>query len=307
MNSIQAASASRGPQKQKEIDRNAVRQALNSPLAQVRPLMLMEGDDDVNFYKKCLTDEAWRFKSVSGCDVVIEFLNEFVPYYGLRICGVIDSDFRRLNHPTIPFNPAALAPNLYVTDLHDWENWMVCDREIERFWNSRMDRAKYTMPPDILTRTKSGIRNLSILKWYHSRRKWEAEANSEEKKEGYSFRKCKMEHCFEKSLEECRARMKSTQKNDDFKLALEEGGLAAFAAANPAPDENQLYVGHDLCDGVVFIMKKHGTPKPQITDKCFPAFLIEHGSKDRFFHSSLNSDLTLFHDSFTAAFPSIAG
>lgn len=269
--------------------------------------MLVEGDDDVNFYKKCLTDEAWRFKSVSGCEVVIEFLNEFVPHYSLRICGVIDSDFRRLNHPTIPFNPPSLAPNLYVTDLHDWENWMVCDREIERFWNSRMDWAKYTMPPDILTLTKSGIRNLSMLKWYHSRRKWEAEANGEEKKEGYSFRKCKMDHCFGKSLGECYARMKSTQKNNDCKLSLEEADLEAFCAANLSPDESQLYVGHDLCNGIAHIMKKHGNPIPQITDKCFPNFLIEHGSKDRFEHSSLNAALTLFHAAFTAAFPSIAG
>ena len=298
MNSILAVSELQGPVRRKETFKAAIRQQLNHEQSKERPLLILEGDDDILFYSKCLGPEYWRFACAGGCESVIDFLNEFVPRYGNILCGVIDSDFRRINNDIEPFDPTQLARNLFVTDLHDWENWMVSDMEIERYWNSNMQPANYDKLHEILPTAKRGIKYLSYVKWYHSRRKIEVKRDGSERKGGYNFAHCKMENCFNKDVKDCISILLSTQKTLDDKFDISIEDLENFVTSFNCPDEKQLFVGHDLCDSVVFYMKQIGRPIRQIKKREFSNFLIDYGSKDIFLHSRLNSDLSGFLDAF---------
>ncbi len=297
MNSIQHALAQGGEEKQKERDRSEVRSLLNHPKAENFPLLLVEGSSDIRIYKKLLEDTDFRFKYVGGCEIVIEFINYFYPNYHDKVAGIIDSDFRRLNTDLIPFEPDALAPNLFVTDLHDWENMTLTDSSLKLFWNQRRNRSTLDYPNNLLDRVKNGLESLSYMKWAHSRLcYYNSTLPSEERKEGWNFEKCTMENCFDKPIRVCLEVLKNTQQNIDNKFEFCEEVITSLKTLHPAPDSKQFYVGHDLCKGIAFVIKRdYFNPKPQISKNCVPNHLIENYSLDDFHQTDLYNRLRDFY------------
>ncbi|MDE7402277.1 MAG: DUF4435 domain-containing protein [Muribaculaceae bacterium] len=294
-NSIQAAVSAKPESRQKQIYRSNVRQLLSHPDSNLKPLVLVEGPYDVKFYKECLGSSDWRFKDLGGCPHVEEFLNDFVPNYGVKVCGIIDSDFMRLDHDIEIFRPDLKAPNLFVTDHHDWENWVITEPNVKAFWELRVNTTKYTYSPTLLDDVKAGIENLAWLWWYHCREVHRATVAGEVNHSGLNISGCKTEHLWGKDLKEVYDYLLSLPLPAVDTITLSLTDFKNFVLANKdVTDPKQLYRGHDLCDAIQYRIKQLAKPNPQLKKNDFANYLIEFGDKTEFHSSQLKSDLTSF-------------
>lgn len=293
MNSIQASLTSATPQKQKDIDRAKVQSLLRHPDSLIRPLILVEGADDIPFYKRVLGVTDWRFTYVRGCSIVIEFLTHFNPSHSSHLCGIIDADFMRLNTDITPFPDATWPDNLFVTDAHDWESMVINQSSINAAW-AHIIGPTAPCPEDLSTRIKEGIRNLTYIKWYHSRVK--------EGQNGLDFGKSSMEAHYGRSISDSLNYIYSHQGSDD-KIAITPEEVESFKSSHLTTEESNFFVGHDLCNSIAHTLRCSHSPTPQIGRKDIPVFMRDNYDPAAFLNTDLFHYLKDFLTSFQETHP----
>lgn len=99
---------------------NEIRLSIDHPNNKGKVFILLEGGDDVKFFKKLLADNYVDITVLGGKNKVIEAINKLNIAGFLKIViGICDADFDRLdsknNYPS----------NLFITDYHDMEVQMI--------------------------------------------------------------------------------------------------------------------------------------------------------------------------------------
>lgn len=104
----------------------------------------------------------WRFllRCTLFCHSVATFLTSVSSYEGG--CGFEDSDFKRLD--VVPNHDE----NLFYTDYHDSEMQMLCHKKVQETTIKKIIHKR--VGEDVVLMAEMELYNLSMLKWYNSRR-----------------------------------------------------------------------------------------------------------------------------------------
>lgn len=162
MNSVETA-LRKGEEKSKFIDGIAtVLLTLRSNVAKDKIVIVVEGPDDVQLYRRMYDSDKVIVYAANNCRHIFEILNNLnAKGYSNHLIGIKDADFDHVNGKNYnEYN------NLFLTDWHDAEIAELESRTVvETVWN------KYTAS-NASVNLKESIYNelleLSMLKWYNN-------------------------------------------------------------------------------------------------------------------------------------------
>ena len=125
-------------------------------------LVLIEGTDDKPVYSVFLDVDKVDFKDCNGCLNVEKQHDTLKKEHGSVFISILDSDFKRMD--AMPDHDE----NLFYTDYHDSEMQMLCHKKVQEKTIN-----KITQKPvfeDVVLMAEKELYNVSMLKWYNSRR-----------------------------------------------------------------------------------------------------------------------------------------
>lgn len=125
-------------------------------------LVLIEGTDDKSVYSVFLDVDKVDFKDCNGCLNVEKQHNTLKKEYGSVFISILDSDFKRLD--VVPNHDE----NLFYTDYHDSEMQMLCHKKVQETTIKKNIHKR--VGEDVVLMAEMELYNLSMLKWYNSRR-----------------------------------------------------------------------------------------------------------------------------------------
>lgn len=125
-------------------------------------LVLIEGTDDKSVYSVFLDVDKVDFKDCNGCLNVEKQHNTLKEEYGSVFISILDSDFKRLD--VVPNHDE----NLFYTDYHDSEMQMLCHKKVQETTIKKIIHKR--VGEDVVLMAEMELYNLSMLKWYNSRR-----------------------------------------------------------------------------------------------------------------------------------------
>lgn len=231
-----------------------VLQLLRSASLISKLIILVEGDDDKNFYLPFFNSDKVVVMPVSGCDklrkAIASLNNVSDNKYRSRLAGIVDSDFFEIDG--IP----ETERNIFRTDWHDHEAWLINKNgSILKICNIYGINANEN--PDILDSVYCGIENLSFIKWFHTRQKRAEELKEiNNRKEGLDFGKSSMDVYFDASIKNSLNYLISTQINIAKKILISETDVNDFKKDNYNTDPKQLHVGHDVLNGLSYKIRQ---------------------------------------------------
>ena len=127
--------------------------------------MLVEGVDDVPVYSVFLDEDKVDFKDCNGCENVEKQHWTLEKELGKKFISILDSDFRFMNRPLRDDD------NLFFTDYHDAEMQMLSNKDVmPKAFKKITNRQLYGK--DLVLVAEKEVYNLSMLKWYNSKRKF---------------------------------------------------------------------------------------------------------------------------------------
>lgn len=231
-----------------------VLQLLRSESLISKLIVLVEGDDDKNFYLPFFNSDKVVVMPVSGCDklrkAIASLNNVSDNKYRSRLAGIVDSDFFEIDG--IP----ETERNIFRTDWHDHEAWLINKNgSILKICNIYGINANEN--PDILDSVYCGIENLSFIKWFHTRQKRAEELKEiNNRKEGLDFGKSSMDVYFDASIKNSLNYLISTQINIEKKILISETDVNDFKKDNYNTDPKHLHVGHDVLNGLSYKIRQ---------------------------------------------------
>lgn len=231
-----------------------VLQVLRSESLASMLIVLVEGDDDKNFYLPFFNSGEVFVMPVSGCDKLrkaIGNLNNIYNHkYRNRLVGIVDSDFFEIDG--IP----ETERNIFRTDWHDHEAWLINKNgsllKIYDIYGINADDDS-----EILNFVYVGIENLSFIKWFHTRQKRAEELKDiNDRKEGLNFGKSPMEVYFGASIKDSLSYLIAMQINPEKKILVSDTDVDDFKQSNYGIDPKNLHVGHDVLNGLSYKIKQ---------------------------------------------------
>lgn len=123
-----------------------------------KTLILVEGKDDRLFYYKFFNHDTSEVVDCKGCKKVIEVYKILQRRSLFLHVTIKDSDFERLNGPTISND------NFFLSDCHDYE--MMCLKN-PRTVKSLFENLAIPYDEKIIERVFSDLQYLSYFKWYN--------------------------------------------------------------------------------------------------------------------------------------------
>ena len=125
-------------------------------------LVLIEGTDDKSVYSVFLDVDKVDFKDCNGCLNVEKQHDTLKKEHGSVFISILDSDFKRMD--TMPDHDE----NLFYTDYHDSEMQMLCHRKVQEKTIKKITYKR--VYEDVILMAEMELYNVSMLKWYNSRR-----------------------------------------------------------------------------------------------------------------------------------------
>lgn len=231
-----------------------VLQVLRSESIASMLIVLVEGDDDKNFYLPFFNSREVFVIPVSGCDKLRKAIgnlnNVYSHKYRNRLVGIVDSDFFEIDG--IP----ETERNIFRTDWHDHEAWLINKNgSLLKIYD--IYGINEGEDSEILDSVYEGIENLSFIKWFHSRQKHAEELKDiNDRKEGLNFGKSSMEVYFGASIKDSLKYLIATQINPDKKIHISETDIDGFKQSHYDIDPKKLHVGHDVLNGLSYKIKQ---------------------------------------------------
>lgn len=131
-----------------------------TPQNRNKVLLLVEGNQDKDFYAKFFDQQKVELRSSGGCNSMKNIYEGIQRYqmifkYNLAIC---DSDFARINQQS-PF-----SDNVFYADTHDHEMMCIC---CENAFGSILALGNLYLNDGIFNKIVSELKVLSLFKWYN--------------------------------------------------------------------------------------------------------------------------------------------
>ncbi len=243
--------------------------------------VLVEGIDDVKVYEKFFSKERVGVYQTYGCAKLVELVKELdSKRLEDKFIGIKDADYDVLNHVTYPY------PNLFLTDKHDLETMMISEEALEnimkeylRYEDMKKDRSELDVKA-FLQEAIVNLRSLSYCRWYND--------VSENKLSFGTLKLSTMLHEDPTLSYDCCISF-ITRLNPDASSIPTRSVLTDFEDAHSEHiDTFHLLRGHDLCEMISLLLKKHpySYKKPNVSpDKIEAAFRLAYsGEKFRQTH-----------------------
>jgi hypothetical protein len=124
--------------------------------------ILLEGDSDVRFYRKCFRQNTCKIEEVPGGKVQLEaILTELNTIFTL-IMGIRDADFLHLEAKSSPLS------NLFLTDYHDLETLLFnSDTAFSAVVHEFVPMKNQEKHVDLRVKFLNALKFLSYLRWYN--------------------------------------------------------------------------------------------------------------------------------------------
>jgi Protein of unknown function (DUF4435) len=124
--------------------------------------ILVEGDSDVRFYRKCFRQNTCKIEEVPGGKVQLEAILKELNIVFKRIIGIRDADFLHLEGKSSPLS------NLFLTDYHDLETLLFnSDTAFSAVVHEFVPIEKQEKHADLRAKFLNALTFLSYLRWYN--------------------------------------------------------------------------------------------------------------------------------------------
>ena len=264
-----------------------VKQAYNSSLRDYRVMILVEGEDDENFYRNYADDSNVYVYAMMGCDWMQPTLQALNPRYKNKLAAIKDADFDRLNK-----NLPSLS-NLFLTDEHDHE--MMCvskEKSAEIAEHYKVDK---TTAQDIHLEIITNITPFSEVKWYCSMAReyyklFEGNDSPGGVATKVSFKKCKAANHYGLNREENISRINLRQAVNWSILNSKD--IERFLSRRAKPDHRQLINGHDYCGSLGEAIRR--IKSRTIGKKEIPSLFRKKFTLTEFLSTDLATSLTAY-------------
>ena len=133
-----------------------VKLLFENPQNERKVILVVEGSDDVDVYRKLIDENAVCIYPDCNCEKHELILRALNKKYSNRLLAIKDADFDRLEGRINHF------PNLFLTDTHDLENMIVEDCLMALVGDDK-DRCSGINIPEIYAE----LEDISYLKWYN--------------------------------------------------------------------------------------------------------------------------------------------
>ena len=128
-----------------------------------KPVVLLEGLDDIPVYSVFIDKNSVDFKDCNGCINVEKCHSILKKEMKSKFITILDSDFKRLNGGTL-----VKDANLFYTDYHDSELQMLFNRKVVKTVFGKF--AVGHRFEDVVLQAEYELYNLSMAKWFNMKR-----------------------------------------------------------------------------------------------------------------------------------------
>lgn len=254
-----------------------------SPECKDKIIAIVEGKDDVKLYKSLFNLSLVKVYAICGKQHIVSVLNMLNPTYGKNLFAIKDADFDNLNSITY-----RSINNLFLTDTHDSETMMLCEEGV-------VDKIANEYDVDINNLKRIINRVLDDLKHY-SYVKWMSETNNLKITfDCFNIASCYSSLC-NGSISNCLNAIFIHPANININKVCEQDLLSFIN--NKEVDIYNLINGHDLCDGIRFVLFNANMVNGTIERDKLSAIMRAAYNENLFSRTNLHKNLLLWEQTY---------